>query len=206
MAVTGCCATQLASVPAVTWAQGTAKASSLTVTWPDGSPPTVRLLLVPGVTSKNWELVVVPVTVTSMQLTSLGASVTARISCGDCGSPDVSGDASGDGARQPVRAMPARPHVSTRNRPNQRHAKIEPIGSLPFSDTQNAVTKRRDSGIGVEVPQLNFRDGRFLCLGRRYTVRRSGLAQTFFAQPPRKNGNPRRSPELPSCENRRGNR
>ena len=149
MAMTGCCATQLASVPEVTWAQGTAKASSLTVTWPEGSPPTVRLLLVPGVTSKNCELVLVPVTVTSMQLTSLGASVTARISCGDGGSPDVSDDASGDVARQPAKAIPTRAHVITTKRSNLRHAKIEPM-----DPSRSATHKMRLRNGGIVASDL----------------------------------------------------
>ena len=111
--ITGCCATQLASVLEVTCAQGTGNASSLTVTAPDGKPPTVMVLLCPGVTSTSCVSVVVPVTVTSMQLTSVGTFVTSRNSCAVCGSPDE-GD---EDVRQPARPRPARPHASAKRRP-----------------------------------------------------------------------------------------
>src|SRR6185369_13342139 len=81
--VTGISATQVGGVVAVTWLHGTPKARSSTLATPLGNPWTVMVADVPGVTSKLCFVCVDPVTVTWMQLTSIGtveiASVTTDV-------------------------------------------------------------------------------------------------------------------------------
>jgi hypothetical protein len=66
--------------PGMTMLHATEYVLSSTVAGPIGTPVTVISALVPGVTSNRFVTVLLPVTVTSTQSTSLGTDMSAKVS------------------------------------------------------------------------------------------------------------------------------